>query len=346
MKEIQIEVYGRVQGVNFRHTLKNFADEIGVKGYALNREDGSVIIIGQGESKKLRSFLHWIEKSPGFSRVDGFSFRWKEPSIKYSEFSIKQGGSYIGDKAKSIVNLGKTIIFGPNPLKVPKHIVIIPDGNRRWAKEKGLAVSLGHYKAGSKGNMKSLFEEARKWGVKYLSIWAFSTENWTRDYKEVKAIFNLVLKNIKEFLKEAEKYKIRFRHFGRKDRLPAELKKTLGELEERTKNYDEFNVQLFLDYGGRDEIVRTVNKLIKDGAKRVDEQTFSSYLDTAGIPDPDLIIRTSGEKRTSGMMPWQSVYAEYYFTDVYFPDFDARELRKAIESFGKRERRFGGSVAK
>jgi len=274
------------------------------------------------------------------------SFKWKEPSINYNEFSVVQEGSFIEDKAKSLMNLGKTMIWGSKQGKMPVHIAIIPDGNRRWAKEKGMIGSMGHYKAGSYGNLRELFEEAKNYGVKYMSIWGFSTENWSRDKQEVKAIFNLILKSVDEFRKDAEKNRVRFVHFGRKNRLPKELADALNDLEEQTKNYDEFNVQLFLDYGGRDEILRAVNRMLKEGVKKIDEKVFAEHLDTRGVPDPDLIIRTSGEKRISGLMPWQSVYAEYYFTNTHFPDFDAKELRKAIEEFGKRERRFGGNVKK
>ncbi len=345
MNEILIEVYGRVQGINFRNNVKAFADELGVKGYARNREDGSVMIVAQGEKKKLQSLLSWLESNPGFSKIEGLNFRWKEPSIEYKEFSVVQEGNYLVDKAKSLINLGKRAISGASEnSRVPIHIAIIPDGNRRWAKEKGLLVSLGHYKSGHYKDFKELFEEAKKWGVRYMSIWGFSTENWSRDKEEVKAVFDVILKNVDNFRADAYSNRIRFRHIGRKDRLPKELKEALEDLEEKTKTYSEFNVQLFLDYGGRDEVIRAVNKMIKHGIKKIDEKIFSENLDTAGIPDPDLIIRTSGEKRVSGLMPWQSVYAEYYFTSVHFPDFDAKELRKAILDFGKRDRRFGGTT--
>jgi len=346
MNELQIEVYGRVQGVNFRNNVKSFTDGLGLKGYARNREDGSVIIVAQGDKKNLQKLLSWLETNPGFSKIEGMDFRWRELSIKYNEFSVMHDGNYIVDKAKSLVNLGKNMVWGTQQKKVPVHIAIIPDGNRRWAKEKGMIGSMGHYKSGSKDNMNELFSEAKKWGVKYLSLWGFSTENWSRDEKEIKAIFNLILKNIEEFKGHADANKVRFRHMGRKDRLPKELANALRDLEEKTKNYDEFNVQLFLDYGGRDEILRAVNEMIKQGTKKIDEEALSSHLDTAGIPDPDLIIRTSGEKRISGLMPWQSVYAEFYFTNVHFPDFDAKELRKAIEDFIRRDRRFGGNTKK
>jgi len=227
--------------------------------------------------------------------------------------------------------------------KIPVHLCIIPDGNRRWAKSKGLIASAGHKRAGSYEHIKDLFDAARNLGVKYLSFWGFSTENWKRDKKEIDAIFELVSKAVKEWRKEAVENKIRFRHIGRKDRLPKDLIEEIDKLEKETKDYRDFNVQICLDYGGRDEIVRAVNKALRFGLKEIDENKFSELLDTNSIPEPDLIIRTSGEKRTSGFMPFQSAYSELYFSDVHFPDFDACELENAISEFGKRKRNFGGN---
>ncbi len=226
--------------------------------------------------------------------------------------------------------------------KVPVHIAIIPDGNRRWAKARGLKPWEGHYKSGSYNNLIVLFREAKRLGVKCVSLWGFSTENWKRDKKEVSILLNLALKSVMDFGKELHKEKIRFRHIGRKDRIPEKLAREIEKLEKETADYDDFNFQLLLDYGGRDEIVRAVNKLIKEG-KEIDESGFSGALDTGGIPDVDLIIRTSGEKRLSGMMPFQGVYSELYFVDKHFPDFGAGDLRGAIEDFGKRKRNFGGN---
>ena len=223
------------------------------------------------------------------------------------------------------------------------HVAIIPDGNRRWAKSKGFEESFGHYKAGAYENLEELFREGKKLGIKYMSIWGFSTENWKRSDKEKEGIFELILSGVEKFMKDAGENQIRFRHIGRKDRLPAGLVSALKKLEKETEKYDKFNVQLCLDYGGRDEIIRAVNKALKAGAKSVDEKSFLGFLDTEGISDPDLIIRTAGERRLSGFMPFQAVYSEFYFSDLYFPDFGARELRRAVRDYGKRQRRFGGN---
>ena len=225
--------------------------------------------------------------------------------------------------------------------KIPVHVSIIPDGNRRWAKKNGFKVIAGHKKSSSIGNLVPLIEKARELGVGYISFWAFSTDNWNRYRQEINYLFELIKKVSRDFRKYAVKNKIRFRHLGRKDRLPKEVVRELEKAEKDTEEFNDFCVQICLDYGGRDEIIRAVNKLLVSGAKEIKEKDFSDSLDSAGIPDPDLIIRTSGERRTSGFMPYQSVYAELYFSDMHFPDFTPEELEKAIVEFGKRGRRFG-----
>lgn len=340
MEEAEIRVEGRVQGVNFRNTIKSYCDLHQIKGYVMNQSDGGVLIVVQGNSNPIAGFTTWIRSNPGFSKINKINIQKKQVKAKYSGFEIIREGNFFIDKAKSLRRLGKS--FMKEEVNSPNHIVIIPDGNRRWAREKGIHGSFGHYTAGSKEHILELITEAKKLGSKYLSIWGFSTENWKRDSFEIKAIFDLILKNIDSFYELAQKNGIRFRHIGRKDRFPKGLKDALARLEKLTENFDEFNVLLCLDYGGRDELIRAINLALRQGKKIIKEEDFSDYLDTKGIPDPDLIIRTSGEKRTSGFMPFQSVYAELYFTDKYFPEFDSSDLREAVKSFGKRQRRFGG----
>ncbi len=341
MKEIRIEAKGRVQGVNFRSTIKSCANKLNLKGLVMNKEDGNVSIIAQGEEAELKDFLAWLQQSPGFSRIDGLSYTWLEVNKEYPDFRIIRKNNYFLDKAKSLINLSKSLISTKK--RVPIHIAIIPDGNRRWAKTKGLENSFGHYKAGAYESLEELFKEGQKLGIKYMTIWGFSTENWKRNEKEKKAIFDLILSGVSKFTKDEEKNEIRFRHIGRKDRLPKNLLSALNRLEEITKKYDKFNVQLCLDYGGRDEIIRAINKIISAKQKNIDEEALSKFLDSHGIPDPDLIIRTAGEKRISGFMPYQATYSEFYFSDLYFPDFGARELRSAVADYSKRQRTFGGN---
>jgi len=218
---------------------------------------------------------------------------------------------------------------------LPEHVVIIPDGNRRWAKKNGLVKTAGHVKSGTYANLNSLMQEAKKLGVKTLSFWGFSTENWKRSKMEVGEIMGLISKGVKKCLIETEKDKARFIHIGRKDRLPKELIEDLDKLEKKTEKFDELYVLLCLDYGGRDEILRAAEKM------KIEGKPFEECLDTYGLPDPDLMIRTGGEKRLSGFMPFQSGYAELYFTDVYFPDFSPKHLREAVKDFSNRKRNFG-----
>jgi undecaprenyl diphosphate synthase len=345
LQEVEIEVHGRVQGVNFRFSVKKEADLLGLRGYVINRKDGSVLIVAQGKEVEINELIEWIKSSPGFSSVHNLVSSWKQQRARYSAFDVIREDNYLKDKAKSLVNLGKSLIIENNN-NVPVHVAIIPDGNRRWARQRGLNAAFGHYTSASDERIMELFSEAKRMGIKYLSLWGFSTENWKRDEKEIKAIFDLLLKKIDKFKEEAHKHRIRFRHLGRKDRLPKKLVEELKKLEEETKDYDDLNVQLLLDYGGRDEIIRAVNKMLKSGVKKIDENTFEDYLDSKDIPDPDFIIRTSGEQRTSGILPYQATYAELYFTDVYFPEFDVNEFRRAIKSFKDRVRRFGATAKK
>lgn len=225
--------------------------------------------------------------------------------------------------------------------KIPKHVALIPDGNRRWAKEKGFAITAGHVKAGAYGNLYPLFEEAWNLGIKYISLWGFGGDNWKRDKKEVDKIFSVISKGLDRMGDEAEKEKYCVKHIGRKDRLPKEMVEKLEKLERMTKGNNGLKILLCIDYSGRDEIVRAVSKVLESG-KEVGEVDFADCLDTKGIPDVDLMVRTGGEKRMSGFMPFQSIYAELYFTDIYFPDFGPGDLREAVEDFSKRKRRFGG----
>jgi len=217
--------------------------------------------------------------------------------------------------------------------QIPKHLAIIPDGNRRWAREKGLQVFKGHERSTQREHITSLLDEAHSLGVKYVSLWGFSTENWKRSSAEKKFLFALIIKMAEELKDYSHENKVRFRHIGRRDRLPRELVRTLEEFEDETKDYDGLNMQLLLDYGGRDDIMRAVKKLIESGEKECDENKFLEFLDTKGIPEPDLIIRTSGEKRLSGLMLYQAAYAELYFSDKYFPDFKPEDLREAVRDF-------------
>jgi undecaprenyl diphosphate synthase len=234
-------------------------------------------------------------------------------------------------------------ILLPAGTKVPDHIALILDGNRRWARARKLPVWEGH-RAGFEAGMK-VAKAARSFGVHTFTVWGFSTENWDRSAEEISYLMTLYRKMVDEVRKEAKKEGIRFVHLGRKDRFPADLVKYIGEVEEETKNNDKHVFNVALDYGGRDEIVRAINKLLAAGETRVDEKTFAKYLDTGDQPYPyvDLFIRTSGEQRTSGLLPWQMTYAEFYWELDHLPDMTPEKLREAIIDFSRRRRRFGGN---
>jgi len=226
--------------------------------------------------------------------------------------------------------------------RVPRHVAIIMDGNGRWAKARGLPRLAGH-RAGTE-NLRPILEASAELGIEILTIWAFSTENWTRPEAEVKGLLRILEEMIRRELKELHKQGVRICHLGRLDRLPGRIQKRIRNATKRTKDNDRIVLNVAFDYGGRAEIVQAVRHVIRDGipADQVDEALLSRYMYTAGQPDPDLIIRTSGELRTSGFMMWQSTYSEYYITPTFWPDFDREELYQALVAFSQRDRRFGG----
>lgn len=234
----------------------------------------------------------------------------------------------------------------PKGTVIPNHIAMILDGNRRWARARGLEPWQGHYYGYKAVN--ELSKATRHLGVHTFTVWAFSTENWERPQKEVDAIMDLLRKALKEKEKEFHKDKVALVHLGRKDRLPEDIQKEMARIEADTTKYASNSIfNLAVDYGGRDEIVRAAQKIVKEGisAEKIDEKTFEKYLDTAGqpYPNPDLFIRTSGEQRTSGLMPWQLAYTEFYFEPEHLPDFTPDKLKAAILDFSRRRRRFGGN---
>lgn len=228
---------------------------------------------------------------------------------------------------------------------VPKSIAIIMDGNGRWAKKRGLPRTAGHIK-GAK-NIDTIARAAKSLGVKYLTIYAFSTENWSRPDDEVSKLMDLFDEYLTKALKNAEKNKMQIRVIGDRSNLEKRLQDRIAEVEEETSKYDETYLQVAFNYGSRDEITRMTKKIasdVKDGNLNIDdinEDTVSSYLDTKDIPDPDLMIRTSGEERISNYLLWQLAYAEFIFTEVPWPEFSPKHLEEALEEYNNRNRRFG-----
>ena len=224
---------------------------------------------------------------------------------------------------------------------IPRHVAIIMDGNVRWAEGRHLSRLKGH-RAGTE-NIRRVVEAFGKSGVKYLTLYAFSTENWQRPRSEVKELMQILASVIGRETKEMHKRGIRLRHLGRLDRLPGRLREEVLKSVELTKNNDRMTLSVAFDYGGRAEIMEAARRMLREKVSpdSVDESLFGGYLYTAGLPDPDLIIRTAGEIRLSNFLLWQSAYSEYYFTPVFWPDFDADEVRKALLAYSQRARNFG-----
>ncbi len=226
--------------------------------------------------------------------------------------------------------------------RIPRHIGIIMDGNGRWAKARGLPRMAGH-RAGTQ-NIRRVLQACLDYGVEVLTIYAFSTENWQRPRPEVEGLMRLLSLTIRKQLRELNEQGVQLRHCGRLEGVEERLRRRIEDAVERTRHNDRMILNVAFNYGGRMEILDAVRGLIRDGVppEAVDEHVFSNYLYTAGLPDPDLIIRTSGEYRLSNFLIWQAAYAEFYITPVYWPDFDRGELTKAIRDYAARERRFGG----
>ena len=230
-------------------------------------------------------------------------------------------------------------------LKMPRHVAIILDGNGRWAKAKGMPRNMGHVE-GAK-NVEVICEEAYRMGIQYLTVYAFSTENWNRPADEVDALMGLLRNYMKTCLKTAAKNNMCVRVIGEKSRLDEDIRKRIEELEKATKENTGLHFQIAINYGGRDEIVRAAKELavqVQGGTLKpedITQERFGDALDTAGIPEPDLLIRTCGEQRISNFLLWQLAYTEFYFTPVAWPDFTKEELEKAVAAYNKRDRRYG-----
>ncbi|MCI9530690.1 MAG: isoprenyl transferase [Lachnospiraceae bacterium] len=231
-------------------------------------------------------------------------------------------------------------------MEIPQHVAIILDGNGRWAKQRGMPRNYGHTR-GAK-NVEVICEEAWDLGIKYLTVYAFSTENWSRPEEEVNALMKLLRSYMKNCMKRALKNHMRVRVIGDKSKLAPDIREAIERLEEVTKDQQGLNFQIAINYGSRDEMLRGMRRMLRDygqggfALEELDEQRFEGYLDTSGIPSPDLLIRTSGELRLSNYLLWQLAYSELYFTPVPWPDFTKEELVKAIEDYNNRDRRYGG----
>jgi len=226
--------------------------------------------------------------------------------------------------------------------KLPNHIAFVPDGNGRWAEQRGLPRLNGH-QAGAE-NMHRMVEYLNEYPIKYVTLYGFSTENWSRPKDEVRGLFNLLREFIDKHVQEIHKMGIRLRHIGRLNELPQELQLAINRAVELTKNNTRMILNIAFNYGGRAEILDAVRRLLADGVapQNIDEELFSSYLYTDGLPNVDLLIRTGDETRLSNFLIWQTAYSEYHFTKVLWPDFGKKDIDKALLSYSRRQRRFGG----
>lgn len=236
-----------------------------------------------------------------------------------------------------------------NEYKIPAHVAIIMDGNGRWAKRRGLPRTAGH--AQGARTVERILEDADHMGIRYLTVYAFSTENWSRPDGEVKALMNLLRTYMKTSLQKCAKNNVRIRVIGDKSRLDSDLQTAIANLERDTAANTGIGFQIAINYGARDEITRAVRgaaEKIRSGEldpEAITDSFISDALDTGGIPDPDLLIRTGGEQRISNFLLWQTAYSELYFCDVAWPDFDRKELEKAVDAYNHRERRYGGLIS-
>jgi len=235
-------------------------------------------------------------------------------------------------------------VSSPLEDRVPEHVAIIMDGNGRWARARGLPRAAGH-RAGTE-NLRRVLPAVVRFGVKYLTIYAFSTENWERPRPEVNLLLGLIERVIETELSELDAQGVRIKHLGFPDRLEKRLVAQIARAEETTRHNERLILNVAFNYGGRAEIVHAVREIVRSGLDpdEIDEDTIARYLLTSGQPDPDLIIRTGGDVRTSNFLVWQAAYSELYSTPVYWPDFDEAELLKALETYQRRERRFGRLV--
>ena len=231
----------------------------------------------------------------------------------------------------------------PDPTRLPRHIAIIMDGNGRWAKKRGLPRTAGH--AVGAETFRRVATYCKDIGIEYLSVYAFSTENWKRPQEEVNAIMDILEKYLHEAIETMERDRVRMKFFGDTSVLSPKIRELIAETERISQTFDGVQVNMCVNYGGRDEILRAARRYAEDycagNAGELTEGVFSDYLYSAGVPDPDLVIRPSGEYRLSNFLMWQSAYAELYFTDVLWPDFTEKELDRAIIEYQKRDRRYG-----
>jgi len=337
-----IIVRGRVQGVTYRKYVKNIAEGFGYKGFVQNEKDGSVKIFLQDQDDNFDEFLSQIKIGNKFSRVDSLEISDITTAEQYDNFAIIKNNNIIFDQANSMKNLIKTILKTPEIIKQPlRHIALIPDGNRRWAKAKGLPNVIGHKVSSDFEHILDFTNVCTKYNVEFITIWAFSTENWKRPQEEVDYLMDLLIERVVEGKAILMKNNVKFLWLGNAEKLSKKILDNIKMLEETTKDNSGVTIQLALNYGGRDEIVSAVNEVIKTGVKKVTEEDLNAIINKTNIPNPDMIVRTGGENRLSGFMLYSCGYSELFFTKTLFPDFGPKELEELIKEYFHRTRNFG-----
>lgn len=357
MNIYKINIFGRVQGICFRKYLKKIATKNNLVGTVKNLKEGSVEIILECENYEFDFFLKQITKIKKykFAIINNINIKILETNTdkklhnKLSgKFKIIKKDNLLLDKINAIYNLFNyhfKFSINKNHLKIiPNHLIIIPDGNRRFATRKKIPKKFGHNLAISNNRIEKFLKVSRKLGVKNISFWAFSTENWKRSDDEIENLFKLFYKFIEKIESICKYEKIKFNHIGRQNKLPKKLMSKIIDLENSTIENKSGTINLLLDYGGVEEILTTINKLKKnDKITEITEDILFDNLYTKNLPQPDMIIRTSGEYRLSGIMPLQSIYSELFFVKKTFPEFTQNDLKKLIYNFQFRKRRFGGN---
>lgn len=336
---VRIVMRGRVQGVFMRKWVKRYADSHELFGTVENKKNGNVEVYVFGTQEKIDTAVEAFKKGSVLSKVQDIKvFPVTSAPLCNNSFTILYGSSsYIVDKAKAFLCLVKnTFTYTVEYAHIPKHLVIIPDGNRRYAMRRKWLPTAGHTYGARR--MEELVEYAFEHGVTHLTVWGFSTENWKRSKEEVDGLMQLFLHAMDRYEALCHKHAIRFYHFGRKDRIPEVLRTRMEILSTTTAQYTQKHIALAIDYGGLDEIIRAVEQIQE---KKLPAGAIVNCADSAVFPLVDLIIRTGGEVRTSGILPLSTLYAEYYFSPKYFPDFTTKHLHAAFKEFEKRKRRFG-----
>jgi len=346
MNNYKITIFGRVQGILFRKFIQKTAIKNNIKGIVRNLKDGSVQIIINTTNENLNIFIKKIKKY-NLAIINNLQVEKINLEKEFTGFKIIKTKNYISDKIsaiKNLINYYTKYNITRNHLKIiPNHIVIIPDGNRRWAKKIGMSGKFGHSQAINGKRMESFFLSSKKLGIKNISLWGFSTENWSRDKDEIEHLWKIFHKSIDKIEKYCIDENIKFNHIGRKTKLPKDLLEKIKTVEKNTKKKDNIGtINLLLDYGGEEEILEMVNKL-KDKKTKITSDDLYKNLYTKDLPMPDMIIRTSGEQRLSGIFPLQSRYAELFFVKKTFPEFTNKDFEKLIYKFQFRKRRFGGN---